>query len=357
MAENDDGQEKTQEPTGKRLGDAREKGQLAKTRELYGLVSIVVGLGGLLFYIFPLSKRVLHFAVSIYAQIPYTEFNDAVLGQLIQYIVYTLANVLALPMLFLWALLMVVGFAQNRFVLPKESLKFDPTRLNPIKGFKEKFLSWQPVVELIKGVMKLGLIGWAVYMGMRDEVAILPNLILESPENILNVYWRFAFVVLVRAIPIVILVVALDFAYQWYKTREQMMMTFQEVKDEMKQAEGDPIFKGMRRQRQREIAMMRTLQEVPKADVVVANPTHFAVAIRYRKVEADAPVVIAKGVDHLALKMRQVAEDNDVAVVENPPLARALHKQTKEGQQIPPDYYAAVAEVLAAIYKRRGTMG
>ena len=138
MAENDDGQEKTQEPTGKRLGDAREKGQLAKTRELYGLVSIVVGLGGLLFYIFPLSKRVLHFAVSIYAQIPYTEFNDAVLGQLIQYIVYTLANVLALPMLFLWAILMVVGFAQNRFVLPKESLKFDPTRLNPIKGFKEK---------------------------------------------------------------------------------------------------------------------------------------------------------------------------------------------------------------------------
>ncbi|MEC8278604.1 MAG: EscU/YscU/HrcU family type III secretion system export apparatus switch protein, partial [Myxococcota bacterium] len=149
MAENDDGQEKTQEPTGKRLGDAREKGQLAKTRELYGLVSIVVGLGGLLFYIFPLSKRVLHFAVSIYAQIPYTEFNDAVLGQLIQYIVYTLANVLALPMLFLWAILMVVGFAQNRFVLPKESLKFDPTRLNPIKGFKEKILSWQPVVELI----------------------------------------------------------------------------------------------------------------------------------------------------------------------------------------------------------------
>ena len=138
-----------------------------------------------------------------------------------------------------------------------------------------------------------------------------------------------------RAIPIVTLVVALDFAYQWYKTREQMMMTFQEVKDEMKQAEGDPIFKGMRRQRQREIAMMRTLQEVPKADVVVANPTHFAVAIRYRKAEADAPVVIAKGVDHLALKICEVAEENDVAVVENPPLARALHKQTKEGQQIP----------------------
>lgn len=352
----DDGQEKSQEPTAKKMAEFRSKGKLAKSQEMLGMVGIIFGLGGLLLYASTLGQMILEFATSIYVQIPYTVFDQRALDQLTRHIFLSLAKMLGVPMLLLWVVVSFAGIAQNRFVLPEESIKFDPTKLNPVSGFKEKFMSMQPIVDLIKGVMKMGLIGWAVYLGMKKKVAVLPNLILEPPENILLVFWDFAFTVIVRSLPVVLLIVILDYAYQWYKVREDMMMSFQEVKDEMKQAEGDPMFKGMRRQRQREISMMRTLQEVPKADVVVANPTHFAVAIRYRKEEGDAPVVLARGLDHLAIKMRLVAKENEITVIENPPLARALHRQSKEGQQIPPEYYAAVAEILAAIYRSRGTI-
>ena len=242
---------------------------------------------------------------------------------------------------------------QGRLAIPKEPIKFQFEKLNPVTQFKEKYLSASPFVELGKGLIKLFIIGWLVWLAIRDRLGIFSLVDDADAGETLRTYEEIAYIVLTRAIPIAFFVAVLDYAYQWYKTRQQMMMTREEVKEEQKQSEGDPHMKAARRQRAMQIAMAQTLRKIPEADVVITNPTHYAVALRYRKGEAPAPVVIAKGVDHLAQRIKAEALRLDIPLVENRPLARALHAQCDEGQMIPEDLYGAVAKILAIIWKRR----
>lgn len=354
MAEDSSQGDKTQEPTEQKIRQAREKGQFAKTKELYGLIVIFVGLGGLLWIGDIIGSRVLIYSQKIF-QMTITGLNDprdAIVNAFAFSVQFTW-DILALPLLLLWLAVVVIGFAQNRFILPKEALKFDPNKVNPISGFKEKFLSLAPIVELVKSLLKLFLLGYVVWLGVREHVKEFPSMMYMDVSAIPPYVQEMAIIIFWRCIPIIVFVAILDFAYQYYDNHKKLMMSTQEIKEELKNTEGDPLLRARLRQRQREIAMSQTLANVPEADVVVTNPTHFAVALRYRKEEADAPLVVAKGLDLLALRMKGVADKHDIPIIENPPLARGLYFQTKEGQMIPPDFYAAVAEVLSIIYKRR----
>ena len=248
------------------------------------------------------------------------------------------------------------------FICDVVQVKWKPTtkplkpkfnKLNPIQGFK-KIISLNSFVELIKSALKLGLVGYVAYsyliervgqifilydIGLNQAIGLMGQIVTDLGLRIAGVYMVIAF---------------LDFAYQKWKFKEDMKMTKQEVKDEFKNQEGDPQIKGKQRQRMREASMRRMMQQLPQADVVITNPTHYAVAIKYDPDKYDAPYVIAKGEDHLAQRIKEVAKENDIEIVENKPLARMLYANVEIGGLIPPELYQAVAEVLAFVYHLKG---
>ena len=348
----DEGGEKTHEPTAKRQDEFREKGSVPKSQDLLGVTSLAVGIGYLLIFQSYIGNQVIRFTQRLYATLSQNDFTSDHATEFLLGGLYAVVAI-SFPLLcLLWGALVVVGLIQSRFIIPKEPIKFNWETLDPIQGAKKKFLSAQPFVELLKGLLKLILLGWLVWMAIGDELMQLPALIHASPSQQIGKVSDLASSIFIRAMIVGILVFLIDYSYNWYQIQQQMMMTHQEVKDEMKQTEGDPIFKSARRQRQYDIAM-GNLKRVPEADLILTNPTHFAVAIRYRRDEAEAPVVLSKGVDFMAFRIRDMAKQHKITIVENPPLARALYFKCTVGQMIPPEFYAAVAEVLAAVYRRR----
>ena len=246
-------------------------------------------------------------------------------------------------------------FAQTRFLVSTESIKPKFSKLNPLQGFKRLF-SLKSLVETAKNLIKITILMFIVYLSVRD-------LFLESSNYLytdLNVSIAHLVEVvggmIVRICIAFIAVAAVDFFYQRWDYEKNMMMTKQEVKEEYKQMEGDPQVKGKIKQIQRQRAQQRMMQQVPGADVVIRNPTHFAVALRYKPDQDDAPIVLAKGQDAVALRIVQIAEDHKIAVIENVPLARALYAQTELNQFIPQDLYGPVAEVLIYIFKLNGKL-
>ncbi len=348
-----DDSEKTEDPTPKKRSDSAKKGQVPKSQEITAFVSILVGFSTL-FITAPYMSRVLvDYFFDLYSSIPEKDFNMSNFNSLIVITLLVVTKMIAWVMGILMVFGVLIGYVQNRFIIPEESLKFDLNKLNVVEGFKNKFFSLNPVMEMVKGVLKLIFLGYLVYLAFYDRIAVIPNLIWADPSQLPSIFLEFIMIVFWRALIVAVILSIIDYSYQYYKTEESLKMSVQDIKDENKSMEGDPKFKGYRMKRQREIAMNTIKQSVPKADVVVTNPTHFAVALRYRKEEADAPIVLAKGVDFLAHKIRDIAQENDVAIVENAPLARGLYYKTREGQMIAPEFFTAVAEILATIYKRR----
>ncbi|MBM76430.1 MAG: flagellar biosynthesis protein FlhB [Proteobacteria bacterium] len=351
----DDDNEKTEKPTGKKRQDALKKGQVAKSQELLSLVGLIAGFSSIFLYSGYMSLYLSDFFMYAYFLIDNDDFGLSSLNQLIVFALTTIAKIIAVPMIAIFFFTIIVGFIQNRFVIPENSLKFSIDKLNPITGFKEKFFSLNPVVELVKGCMKLFLLGYLVYSAFQERIWLVPNMIWVDVTQFAQVFEEFAMIVFWRAVIVGILLTVIDYSYQVYKTEESLKMSKQDIKDERKDMEGDPKFRAFRMRRQAEIALGLLTQNVPKADVVVTNPTHFAVALRYRKEESDAPVVVAKGVDFLAAKIRGLADEHKIPIVENAPLARGLYYKTREGQSIAPEFFAAVAEILAVVYRKRNT--
>ena len=225
-------------------------------------------------------------------------------------------------------------------------------RFNPVNGFK-RIISKDSIFELFKSILKIGLIIYVAYTSIKDEVNdifILYDMPLDQAislcgDVIINAGFKISLVYLVVGIA--------DFVYQKYRFNEEMKMTKQEVKDEYKNTEGNPEIKGRQRQRMREASRRRMMQDVPKADVVITNPTHLAVAIKYEPEVNRAPVVLAKGEDYLAQKIKEAAKENHIEIVENKPLARMLYANVDIGSEIPPELYQAVAEILAMVYNTR----
>ena len=244
-------------------------------------------------------------------------------------------------------------FAQTNFLVSTESMKPKFSRLNPLEGFKRLF-SLKSLVETLKNLIKIIILMAIIFLSIRDMFLESSNYLYTELGAAAGHLVEMAGGIVGRICIAAVAVAAMDFFYQWWDYEKNMMMTKQEVKEEYKQMEGDPQVKGKIKEIQRRRAQQRMMQQVPGADVVVRNPTHFAVALRYKPDQDDAPIVLAKGQDNIALRIVQIAEENKVAVIENVPLARALYAQAELNQMIPPELYGAVAEVLVYIFKLNG---
>lgn len=347
MAESS-GQERTEEATGKRRQDYREKGQVAQSKEVTTAALLTFSLLLWVFY-------------ARYFWSDLTEVMRSLLQKVGQYEV-TVLSVFQLGWdmaLAMWALLwpifllsLLVGFLSSFLqVGPLWSTKvFQPdiSKFNLIKGMA-KFVSKRSAIELIKSLAKISLIGAVAYKTVSNEFAMALTLVNLELSQTLIFLGNTAFLVLAKSCGILIVLAILDFAFSKYEMEQKMKMTKQEVKEEFKDTEGDPQLKARIRSVQQQMARKRMMSEVPQADVVITNPTHFSVAISYNREAMDAPTVVAKGADHLAFRIREIAREHHVPIVENKPVARALYK-LEIGDQVPEEMFKAVAEILAYVY-------
>ncbi len=349
MAENSDGQERSEEPTGKRLEDARQKGQVPRSRELTTLAGLLVAATVFLMAGEGIVESLLDIMRSRFiltredlsnvANLP-VYFLDSVTQALLGLVPFLVAMVVA-------AIISNVALSGWNFTASAIAIKLD--KLDPIKGLKRVF-GWRGVVELFKGMAKFFLVGTAAiglliiqqneFLGLGGEP--LDQALAHTADLLL-----WAFLILSSALIVVVLI---DVPFQMWDHKRQLKMTKQEVKEERKQTDGSPEVKRRQRQIQFDAAQRRMMESVPEADVVVTNPTHYAVALRYEQDGMDAPVVVAKGSDMLALKIRNIAQENDVPVLSAPPLARAIFYSTELDQPIPAGLYRAVAQVLAYVF-------
>ena len=309
-------------------------------------------------YVGSLGENMVDCFSGIYNQIP-----DAITmygGKIPVAALFVLLHTVILKMLLMLAPVFLIGVVVA-VVCDVVQVKWKPTskplqpkfsKLNPISGFKRIF-SANALIELLKSIAKIGIICYVVYSYMKDKIAGVFLLYDMSLNQAISLVGETAIDVGIRISAVYMVIAFLDYAYQKHKFKEDMKMTKQEVKDEYKNTEGDPQIKGRQRRKMQEVSQKRMMQDVPKADVVITNPTHFAVALKYEAEVSSAPVVLAKGEDYLAQKIKEVARENKIEIVENKPLARMLYHNVDVGAEIPPELYQAVAEVLAAVYKAK----
>lgn len=344
-----EGQEKTEQPSSKKLEDARKKGQVAKSIEVNSLAIVVTGLITIFFLQSYIGQRVSSFSINIFNSLDVLPNKLSLLPNLAFDWFMFFFSVMA-PIM---TAILIVGLASNiaqvGFKLSPEALQPKFSKLNPVSGIKRIFSS-RSVVEILKTVLKFFVIALFTYLILSDLIiasAYLDNLnpsevIIFMLDNAFSLLWKIALLYAVIA--------AIDFVYQRYKFRKDMMMTKQEVKEEMKQLEGDPTVKGRIRKMQMQAAQQRMMANLPTADVVITNPTHYAVALKYDMTKDSAPEVIAKGVDLLAQRIKKVAAEHNIPLHEDRELARALYKMCDVGDKIPPSLFKAVAQVLAYVY-------
>lgn len=350
MADDQD-QEKRHDASESKKDKASEKGQIARSQELSSATVLVIGFAALGVATPRMSRAVqdlTNWAWSSPAEMDVD--TTLILGD---QVFRTILRCLGLPFAALVTAAIVVGLLQTRFRLAPKSLEPKLERLDALTNAKQKFFSAQPFMELAKGVLKLVALGGIVWISVRGRMEELPTLALLQTEQQAVFMATAARSIVVGAIPLLAVLAIADYAYNTWKLGEDLKMTDEEVKQERKEQDGDPLIKAQRRARARQIAMSQAVIRVKEADLILTNPTHYAVALRYRPEEAAAPVVIAMGVDHMALKIRQEARRHDVPRVENRALARALYARSKVGQPIPEELFAPVAKVLAVVYKRR----
>lgn len=359
FAKDGPGGEKTEPATPKKLEDARKEGQVAKSRE------IAVGMG--LLALFLLLKiwvgRLAGQFLNLFEYV-YSRISDTVVfwnGEMPVNDVRILAFQVILQLLIIVAPIFLVGFLVT-FVCDLVQVGWKPTgkplmpkfnKLSPISGFKRLF-SVNSLVELVKSIAKIVLICYVCYQYLKNQWSLLflfyDKPFLEAIRDIGNLVTDLG----IRVSAVYMVIAFADLIYQRTKFAKDMRMTKQEIKDEYKNSEGDPQIKSRIRQKMREVSQRRMMQDLPKADVVITNPTHYAVAIQYDPDIAQAPIVLAKGEDFLAAKIKEVAREDKIEIVENKPLARMLYANVDVGQVVPPELYQAVAEVLAFVYHLQG---
>ncbi|MCM1252225.1 MAG: flagellar biosynthesis protein FlhB [Clostridium sp.] len=359
FAKDGPGGEKTEEPTSKKLEDARKEGQVAKSKEIANAVELFALFVVLRLWTGYLGSSFVGMFQNIYTQIPeYIKLYDGYLPDATFHAVFIRVMVRLLLMI---GPVLILGFLVA-FICDVAQVKWKPTgkplqpkfsKLNPINGFKRIF-SLNSLMELVKAIAKIAVIVYAVYSYLRKNAPSiylmydlpLNQAIAEIGSLVVNLGFRISLFYMLIAI--------MDYVYQKVKFKNDMKMTKQEVKDEYKNQEGDPQIKSRQRQRMQEASRRRMMQQLPEADVVITNPTHYAVAIKYDPEVYDAPYVVAKGADYLAQKIKDVAKENHIEIVENKPLARMLYANVDIGGIVPPELYQAVAEVLAFVYHLQG---
>ncbi len=340
--------DKTEEPTAKKREDARKKGQVGKSQELNTAFVLLIG-----FFMLKILWDTIYLNIADYTKYilshPAQTVDTETVIQLFLGIVELLAKTSFPIMLAIMFIGLGINFFQVGLNFNTEAMEPKLDKLNPINGFGRIF-SKRALVEMVKSIFKIIVIGAALYVVLVDHVLSMPQFIFFGLETSLGQIADIIFNMAFKICGLILVLGVLDLAYQKWQTTQDLKMTKQEVKDEFKQSEGDPQIKGKIKQKQRQMAMARMMQEVPKADVIVTNPTHFAVALEYHK-GMVAPRVLAKGQDLVAQRIKEIARENGVAIVENKPLARALFASTEVGDSVPQELYQAVAEVLAYVYR------
>lgn len=354
MAENKEGQEKTEPATAKRLNEARMRGQVAKSMDV--TTAAVMLFGGLIVFILG------HQLMDNYREfMRYAFYNSGHLELTYQNITglyYDIMSFLAKSLLPILLIIFVILFSAevSQVGLKIATKKFTEGLMfkqifNPFVGLKKIFFSGRSLFELVKSIAKILLLGVVVYWVLEDEAPKILHM-LDRPFSDIAAYMAAMSLELVVKVGVVYIIIAVaDFLYQKYRFKEDMKMTKYEVKEEGKQAEGDPKVKARLRQIMRQRIRRLMMQNVEQADVVITNPTHFAVALEYKTGEMNAPKVVAKGVDFLAIRIMEIASKQDIPVVEQPPLARAIYFNVEVEQEIPEDLFKAVAQVLAYVYQ------
>ncbi len=354
------GDEKTEEPTSKKLDDARKKGQVGKSQELAHAIELIAAFLTIRFAVGFLGNHFTDLFTWAYTymipQLVKSDGSGLTVESVFQLQLYGILQlfIMLAPFLAIGFLVAVLGNGlQFKFQVSTEPLKPKLDKFNPINGFKRMF-SLQSLVNLALSVAKILIIFFVAYTMIRDHMNELFSLyevplysaVAQTGILVLDIGLRISLILLIVGF--------VDFFYHKWKHKKDLKMTKQEVKDEYKNSEGDPLIKGKQRQRMREASQRRMMQSVPKADVVITNPTHIAVAIKYDAAEAPAPIVLAKGEEYMAQRIKDAAKEHHITIVENKPLARSIYTTVDVGGQIPPELYQAVAEILAVVYQSKG---
>ena len=355
FAQGTGGGDKTEKATPKKRQDARKKGQVFQSREISSAMVLMFVFIALRIFGSNIFSQIVEFTRKVLTEYPKIDdlyMPDIILRVFIDGIIVFLKAVGPILVIALVTGL-IVSYSQVGFLFTLETLKPKFDRINPFSGFKRLF-SMRSIVELLKAVLKIVVIGYVVYGYINTKAATIMSLMNMDLLNIASFIGLTSLNLAIRICVILILLGAFDFGYQWWDYEKNLKMSKQEVKEEYKQTEGNPEIKSKIRQKQRQMSMRRMMQEVPKADVIITNPTHFACALKYDSAVSQAPTLIAKGQDYLAMRIKEVAKESKVEIVENKPLARNIYDNVEIGQAIPQELYQAVAEVLAFVYSLKG---
>ncbi|MHA6251280.1 flagellar biosynthesis protein FlhB [Oceanobacillus sp. CAU 1775] len=342
--------EKTERATPKKRMDERRKGKVAKSQDINTSILLVFCFLALFVFGSFMLDAMLQLFIQAFTMYIHSDVTFESVPMVFNSASWEAAKMLAPIML----IAIIAGFGSNLlqvgFLFTTEPLKFDLKKIDPIQGAKRIF-SIRAIVELLKSLFKITFIGavtFSIIWIFRDDVLMLA---FSNAENALALFGRIAIIMGIASTAALFFLAILDYLYQRYDFEKNMKMSKQDIKDEYKNMEGDPLIKSKIKEKQRMIATRRMMAEVPDADVVITNPTHYAIAIKYNEERASAPYILAKGVDRTALKIREIAAENNVIVYEDKPLARALYSVVEVGDVIPEEYYQAIAEVLAYIYQ------
>ena len=351
--QNDSGQEKTEEATPQRRDEFRKRGDVFQSKEITSV--LVLSASVLVFYIAGvfIIENLTDLMRSTFSEMATFEFTQKNIAALI----VTLIKVLAYCLLPLAVGVVAAGLSGNLgqvgFLLSTESLKFDLDRVNPVQGFK-RLVNVKKLVDALKAMFKLVIIGGVAYLAIKNELSIAPGLVTLDVKTLLPYVGGVLLRLVLEVGALLVVLSILDFMWERQKYEQKLKMTKQELKEDLKQREGDPLVKSRIRSIQRSIATKRMMEAVPRADVIITNPTHIAIALIYDREKMPAPKVVAKGAGFIAEKIKNIAKTSGVPVVVNKPLAQVMFRKMKIGQFIPKELFEATAQVLAYIYKLKG---
>jgi flagellar biosynthesis protein FlhB len=352
MAEETSTGERTEDATAKRRNDFREKGQVAQSKDVHTAAIFTIVL---LFWVFYLPVFINEFT-TVLALILQSIDDVAITPSQIMELSFFLVKELGLLMAPLFIIVLLIGFFSSFFqigwLFTTKPFQPDISKFDPIKGMGRIF-SKKSIVELVKSILKIVLIAWVAYSTVLDNFEEALALVDTSVPDAFRFLGRTAGIILAKICAVLIFLAFIDLIFVRYEMEQKMKMTKQEVKEEYKETEGDPLVKAQIRAIQRQMARRRMMAEVPGADVVITNPTHLSIAVRYDSKEMDAPIIIAKGAGVIAMNIREIARQHNIPIVENPPVARLLHK-IDLGATIPEELFKAVAEILAHVYSLKG---
>ena len=351
--------EKTEKATSKKRRDAREKGQVRQSTEVNTTFCCII-MFGLLYLIWEwYVQRIMGFVREMLGpQTIVMPINGPMPNDIILMFPRILLNVLLVLLPILGASMLAgiaINLLQVGFLFTTKPLGLKLERISPISGFKRMF-SLKTIVDLLKSVLKVIILGNIAYREYVKMLDVFPNLVGRDVYLTFIQIMRSAFLIALKMCIAMVFIAVADFLYQWWKYEKDLKMTKQEVKDEYKLSEGDPQIKSKIRQKQRQMSMLRMMSRIPDADVVITNPTHFAVALKYDESVSGAPIVTAKGQDYVAQKIKEAAMEHNVEIVENAPLAQSLFALCEIDEEIPADLYQAVADILVFVYRQKGVI-